>query len=204
MSGWEVYLESDEVRKVLWAGKTILRSAWQSDMEDPKSYPINTSYALGQIEERLRAGGRVVETRARIPTARTPKHLSELIPERLVRAIWKDNHAASFDQALKEAANIGRSGIPLKTSWKTFKKIVWTIEHAYLANCYGFDFLPRPKNSILHRGLDQIARAAGLEDQTTVGFAQFLDDLCPCGLKNHKEAARKMESRTPRMRRPLK
>jgi hypothetical protein len=202
MTGWESYLESDEVKDLLWAGKTILRSAWQSDMEDPNSYPINTSHALGQIEEKLRRKIRVVKTRVGLPRDKTPKRLSELIPERLVRAIWEDNHAASFDQAVREAANIGRAGIPLNTGWRTFKKIVSTMEHAYLANCYGYDFLPKPKNSILHRGLDQIARAAGLQDQTTAGFAQFLDDLCPCGLKNHNEAVRKMESRTPRMRRP--
>jgi hypothetical protein len=59
----------------------------------------------------------------------------------------------------------------------------------------------KAKGDILHRGLNEIAKAAGIEDQTEAGFAEFLDDLCPCGLKNHREAVRKLASRSTRMRR---
>ena len=54
--------------------------------------------------------------------------------------------------------------------------------------------------SILHRGLHKIARATGIGDQTEEGFAEFLDDLCPCGLKRHRKAIRKALRRSQRIR----
>ena len=53
MKGWELYLESDEVRNMLWAAKALLRDAWKADLKDPKSYPFNTSHALEQIKGKL-------------------------------------------------------------------------------------------------------------------------------------------------------
>jgi len=201
MRRWERYLEFKEVGKILWAAKPFLKDAWEADLKDPKLYPINTSGAFAQIEEKL--GVRVNASRTRlVPRPKPPKHLSELIPEAIIKAIWEDNHAGTFVEALTEAANIGRGQVSVKKGWNTFQKIVRTIEHAYLLHCYGYDFLPKPKNSILHRGLDRIAKVAGLEGLTLSGFSEFLDDLCPCGLKNHKEAIRKMERRSPRTRRP--
>jgi hypothetical protein len=60
---------------------------------------------------------------------------------------------------------------------------------------WGWEILRRPKVNILHRGLGEIAKAAGLGEQTNKGFAEFLDDLCPCGLQRHDEAVRKLKSR---------
>jgi hypothetical protein len=128
--------------------------------------------------------------------------LSDLIPEKTVRIVWREYHAASFEQMLQKACSIGRGNVSLSDGWKAFKAIERAMEIAYLVTFYGDDFLTKPKNNILHRGLDRIAKMAGLRGQTRTGFAQFLDDLCPCGLKNHKEAVRKLEFRTPQMRRP--
>jgi hypothetical protein len=72
----------------------------------------------------------------------------------------------------------------------------------YLVDYMGLEILQHPKVNILHKGLNEVAKTAGLGDQTERGFAEFLDDLCPCGLKKHREAVRKMSSRSIRMRRP--
>jgi hypothetical protein len=86
-------------------------------------------------------------------------------------------------------------------SWKAFKGIIRAMETAYVVQYWGWELLPRPKANILHRGLDEIAKAAGLGEQTEEGFANFLDDLCPCGLRRHKEAVRKLGSRFEKTRR---
>jgi hypothetical protein len=90
----------------------------------------------------------------------------------------------------------------VRKSQKVFKAIIRAIETAYVIDYVSWQLLPRPKVNILHRGLNEIAKAAGIQDQTETGFAEFLDDLCPCGLKNHREAVRKLASRSTRMRRP--
>lgn len=82
--------------------------------------------------------------------------------------------------------------------WKVFQGIIRAIEAAYWIEFFGDDIRPMPKVSFLHRGLKQLAIEAGLRDQTRGGFAEFLDDLCPCGLRNHREAVRKLESRAKR------
>ena len=202
MRGWELYLESDKVRNILWAAKVLLRGAWKKDLRHPRSYPLHTSVALEQIERIFRKKEMRAAREKFFPDPRTLKKLTHLIPEKTVRIVWQDHHAETFDQALRKAGSIGRRGVSLKDGWKAFKAIERAMEIAYLVTFYGDDFLPKPKNSILHRGLDQIVRMAGLQDLTTAGFAEFLDDLCPCGLKSHKESVRKMESRTPEIRRP--
>ncbi len=63
------------------------------------------------------------------------------------------------------------------------------------------EFLSKPNLNILHAGLQRIAKAPGLEDQTKEELAQFLNDLCPCGLKSHKDAVRKLLQRSARIRR---
>lgn len=87
-------------------------------------------------------------------------------------------------------------------SWKVLQQILRAMEEAYRVRYWGLEFLAKPKANILHKGLDEIAKAAGLEDLTERGFAEFLDDLCPCGLRNHREAIRKLSRRSPQMRHP--
>ena len=114
------------------------------------------------------------------------------VPENVVKNVYEEYHAGTFRDAIRLAAEF-QDG---KKSWKTFQGIIRAIEMAYLALYFDVEILPKPKVNILHRGLDQIAKAAGLEDLTEEGFAEFLDDVCPCGIKHHKEAVRKLSSRS--------
>lgn len=200
---WEQWIESEEVKKVLRNARDRLKTAWGWDRKDPKSYPINTSYALAEIQESLSKQPRKKKIRVRLPKPKepkAPKSLAELVREKLVKIIWEEHHSGTFRDALREAARVNYE--ELEKSWKAFQGIVRAMETAYMVDSLGLEMLPRPKVSILHRGLDRIARAAGLEGQTEGGFAEFLDDLCPCGIKRHKDAVRKLSSRSPRMRRP--
>ncbi len=198
---WEQWIEPEEVKKLLWKAKERLKTVWEWDRKDPKSYPVNTAYALAEIQERLSKQPRERKIRVRLPKPKwpkAPKSLAELVPEKLVKIIWEEHHSGTFRDALRIAAG----GPEQEESWKAFQGIIRAMEIAYLVHFLGWEMLPRPKVSILHRGLDQIAKAAGLEGQTEEGFAEFLDDLCPCGIKRHKEAVRKLSSRSARIRRP--
>jgi hypothetical protein len=198
---WAEYIESPEVRHLLWNSRERLKQAWEWDQKNPKDYPINTSLALAEIQEALKKRHRAGKARRlRLPTPKIPKRLPELISERTVRAIWEDNHSGSFEDAIGQAA--GTNHEEFDKSWKVFQGIIRAIETAHLVNHWGLEFLGRPKVNILHKGLDEIAKAAGIGDQTEKGFAEFLDELCPCGLKSHREAVRKASRRSPQMRRP--
>jgi hypothetical protein len=128
-----------------------------------------------------------------------PKRLGELIPEKVVEAVWEEHHTGAFRDALRLASVTNYEEI--EKCWKAFQGIIRAMELAYLARFFGEEALPKPKISILHRGLDQVAKAAGLGEQSEEGFAEFLDDLCPCGLIQHRDAVRKLWSRSPRIRR---
>jgi hypothetical protein len=198
---WTEWIGSPEIVSFLWQAKEQLRIAWERDKKY-KRYPMNTSYLLGHLRGKLwrNASGKrpVKQQRKRFLVARTPRTLSELVPERYVRSIWEDQHSGNFDDAIRIAAQLGPdSG---DRPWKVFRGILKAMEDAYYVAFFGHDILPMPKVSLLHRGLKKLAIEAGLEDQTREGFAEFFDDLCPCGLKNHREAVRKMESRSERYR----
>jgi hypothetical protein len=129
---------------------------------------------------------------------KAPKNLGELIPEALVQTIWEEHHTSSLNVAIEKAAGFGCE--PNEVSWKIFSQILRTMEIAYNVSRFGDDLLPKPNISILHKGLERIARAADLGEQDEQGFAGFLDDLCPCGLKRHREAVRKLRSRARKSR----
>jgi hypothetical protein len=131
-----------------------------------------------------------------------PRTLADLVPEEGIGAVWEEYNSGTFKDAIRRAAQIDYNNT--KKSWKLFKTITRAIEATYLARFLGPEFLSKPKVSILHAGLDQIAKAAGLEGQTQAGFAEFLDDLCPCELKSHKGAVRQLSKRSARFRRATK
>lgn len=197
---WAEWVESEEVRHFLWKSKDWLKQAWKYDQDDPNSYPMNTYLALAEIENIL-TKPRGPRPRTRLSTkVKIPRTLWELISERTVKAIWEDNHSGSFEEAIAQATP--RHYDEVRKSQKVFRTIIRAIETAYDLDYVSWQILPRPKVKILHKGLNKIAKAAGIQDQTEAGFAEFLDDLCPCGLKNHREAVRKLASRSTRMRRP--
>jgi hypothetical protein len=202
MRAWETWVDSqsDTAKQILWAAKKSLKQAWKEDLKDPKSYPLYTANVLEQIRQELEAkkSGR---SSARMPDPKRVKRLSDLFPEKTVRMIWKDHHTETFDKALRKATKIDLTDISVKESWKSFKAIQRAMEIAYSVTFYGQGVLPRPRNNILHRGLSEIASLDVLKGLKTEAFVEFLDDLCPCRLKNHKGAARKMEYRSPSLRR---
>jgi hypothetical protein len=198
---WEQWLEleSQAILRFLWVAKKWLATAWKWDSEDPSSYPMNTSHALSEIKEGLVQGFRKARSNRPLPKPIQPSSLAELIPEDLVRSIWEDNHSMSFAAAIKVAS--GFQGDSATMSSRTFAQILRAMEIAFQVSRFGYKAMARPKVNILHQGLCQIASAAGLQGLTRAGLAQFLDDLCPCGLKSHKEALRKLAFRSQLKRR---
>lgn len=159
---------------------------------------MSTSYALAEVRQGLSTKPPSKSGPFRMPVPKKPKSLAELVPEKLVKAVWEDHHSGAFEDAIGKA--IPENFDEQTKSWKVFQGILRAMERAYGVSVFGIDVLPKPKVSILHKGLRQIARLAGLGAQTDEGFAEFLDDLCPCGLKNHEEAVRKLSSRSRRNR----
>jgi len=191
-----------EIRDRLWAARKLLKAAWNSDQKSPKQYPMDTSWALAQIEQAVAKNKPDKHTRISFRKLLNPRTLADLVPEEQISAVWAEYNSGTFKDAIRRAAQINYSNT--KKSWKLFKTITRAIEATYLASFLGHEFLSKPKVNILHTGLDQIAKTAGLEGQTQAGFVEFLDDLCPCGLKSHKGAVRKLSKRSARFRRATK
>jgi len=191
---WEQWVESESIRALLWAAKESLRMAWSYDQKHPKTFPMNTAYKLSEILADLSEDSLKKKLTVGIAAPKVPKKLADLVPEGLVAEIWEMNHICTYRSAIAKAGGFGRwRG---EDSSKIFAQILKTIELAYIACRFGDDVLPKPKVNILHQGLKRIAEAAGLYGQTVEGFSEFLDDLCPCGLKRHNEAVRKLYSRS--------
>jgi hypothetical protein len=197
-AGWV----DEETRHRLWEAKELLKSAWDSDRKSPRRYPMDTSWALAEIEQSLAKKKPDKPTKISLRKWLNPRTLAALVPEAQISAVWEEYNSGTFKNAIKLAAEINYKNT--KKSWKLFKTIIRAIEATYQARFLGHEFLSKPKVNILHTGLDQIAKTAGLEGQTQAGFVEFLDDLCPCGLKSHKGAVRKLSKRSARFRRATK
>jgi hypothetical protein len=195
---WEELLCSSETAQLLWEAKKLLKTSWAYDCRDPKHYPINTSYAFAQIKQTLTNKPHDRSAKIELRKWGRPRTLAELIPEISIKAVWEDYNIGSFREAIELAAKVDN----VKQSWKAFQTIIRAMETAYIGRFIGPEVLAKPKVNILHTGLDQIAQAAGLEMQTEKGFSGFLDDICPCGLNNHRGAIRKLLRRSSRIHRP--
>jgi hypothetical protein len=160
---------------------------------------MDTSWALAEIEQSVAKNNPDKHTRTSLRKLLNPRTLAELLPKERISAVWEEYNSGTFRDTIRRAAQIDYNNA--KKSWKLFKTITRAIEATYLAGFLGHEFLSWPKVNILHTGLYRIAKVAGLGDQTKEGFAQFLDDICPCGLKNHKGAVRKLFARIARIRR---
>lgn len=163
---------------------------------------MDTSWALAEIEQAVAKNDLDKHIKTSLRKLLNPRTLAELVPEERISAVWEEYNSGTFRDAITLAAQIDYKNI--KKSWKLFKTITRAMEATYLAGFLGHEFLSKPKVNILHTGLDQIAKVAGLGGQTQAGFAEFLDDLCPCGLKSHKGAVRKLSKRSVRFRRSTK
>jgi hypothetical protein len=170
-----------------------LEWAWKVDIRHPKTYPLNTSYAFGEIKEWIReaqqGGLRRERKRARLPRPRPPRRFSDLVDDQTVRAVYEDQNADSYFEALKRAASADKS------AHLTFHKILNAVESAYVINHFGDELAPRPRVHFLHRNLLELAGVVRLDDLTHKGIVEFLDDLCPCGQRHQLDATRKLRKR---------
>jgi hypothetical protein len=195
---WERYAPSERYKRLLWKSKAHLKSAWDFDKEYPKSFPTNTVYTLSEIRSWFSTRSFGSLPPESLPSPKLPKSLTELLPEKSVKAFWETYNAGTFEDAIRRASPANHE--ETEKSWKVFQGIKRAMDATYLANTLGLEVLRKPKVSILHRGLQDIAGDADIGDMDEKGFAEFLDDLCPCGLKTHKEAIRKMLSRSEQVR----
>jgi len=191
---------TSQTHQVIEEAAESLKWAWETDEKDRKSYPVNTSHAFAELTRQIKEIPRSTETRIK-PTLRDflarrrqpPTSFSELISEEVIRAIYEDQNADSYQNALKRAAS---------RHSPTFFKILKAIREAYFVECYGTE-PPRPKKTnFLHRGLLDIANLAGLTALTAEQLADFFDKICPCGKEHDPDAIRKLRGRWKRRSRP--
>jgi hypothetical protein len=197
---WEQSVEPDEAVPLLWKAKAALQAAFRSDQLFSREYPLNVSYAFERINSDLSRLLRPKRTES-APQSRlslAPKKLAELLPENLIEAMWEDQHNGIYRDALRQAASANSNN--MKRGWKAFQGIVHAMEAAYLVRYWGIENLQTPRVNILHKGLNQIALQVGLRGLTATGFAEMLDDLCPCGLTDHRGAVRQMWRRSRSLR----
>jgi hypothetical protein len=166
--------------------------AWERDMEAPKSYPMNTEYVFFQIKKRITENKSATRSHPErqllviSPPPPPPTCLLELVNEGTIRAVYEDQNAGSYGDALKRAA---------RDDDTTFRKILNAIERAYLIDRFGLDVAPQPRIHFLHRNLLEIASLLDLNDLKHEGMLEFLDDLCPCGKGHRPDAIRKLRKR---------
>lgn len=193
---WKSFLGED-ICGVLDYAAARLAWAWKVDMKYPRSFPMNTSYAFDEIEawirECQRGGEPKVERRGLpLPRSRTPKRFSDLVDDRLIRAVFEDQNVGSYNDALK----LADSGD--KAAHFTFRNILKAVTPAYLISHFGDDFIPKPRVHFLHRRLLELATSLDRADLTHDGIVEFLDDLCPCGKRHTADAIRKLRKRAAR------
>jgi hypothetical protein len=196
---WEHLVEPTEVVPLLWKAQRDLRFAWRFDQTLAPDYPFNVSYALQETMDDLFEQFHIGRKKFRYPpTLIAPNNLNELVPDSLVASKWEEQHCGTYRRALKQAAEAGPRN--RRQSLKAFQAILRALEAAYMVRYWGIEQLQKPRVNIVHRGLNQIAKDVGLRGLTAKGFAEFLDDLCPCGLRDHAGAVRKLWARSPNSR----
>jgi len=171
-----------------------LRQAWQSDSEDPKSYPINTSHAFAEIEHGLKDRWRPPEppkpSKLPEPRTREPQSLLDVVDEDVIAAVFEDQNEISYPAALKTARTDGWG-----KGFAMWHKIVRATEATYRIDYFGIECVPRPRTQFLHRNVLMLVQASGLADLTVPGLIEFFDDICPCRKKHNADAIRKLRAR---------
>jgi hypothetical protein len=193
---WKSFLGGD-ICGVLDDAAARLAWAWTVDMKYPKSFPMNTSFAFDEINEWIKEcqrGGEPKVERKGLPNprSRSPKRFSDLVDDRVIRAVFEDQNVGSYSDALK----LADSGD--KAAHFTFRKILKAVAPAYRICHFGDDAAPKPRVHFLHRRLLELATSLDLSDLTHEGIVEFLDDLCPCGKRHTADAIRKLRERAAR------
>jgi hypothetical protein len=185
---WKQWVDPTQL-KVMEEAKEDLKFAWETDKKYPKLFPVNTDDVLFQVTRRLvrRRAEQSESVKLPLPQSDPPaEHLFDLINEKIVRAVYEQQNADSYKEALREASQGGRYGST------AFHKILKCVRPAYMIAFYGTD-LPRPKVKLLHRGLLEIAGQLIIDEPD--GIVEFLEDVCPCAKTHSKEALRKLLDR---------
>jgi hypothetical protein len=187
----------DDICGVLDDAAARLAWAWEVDMKYPRSFPVNTSHAFEEIDEWIkecqRGGEPKVERKGLpVPRSRPPKRFSDLVDDRVIRAVFEDQNVGSYSDALKLAASGNNAAHFI------FRKILKAVAPAYLISHFGFEFIPKPRVHFLHRTLLDLAESLHISDLKHEGIVEFLDDLCPCRKRHTADAIRKLRKRAAR------
>lgn len=184
---WRQSIESGRITRVLDEAGERLKSAWAADQEHPKGYPTNTLVVFSETYEELRAEPgqpRKVIGMAPPPLPQ-PKSFSDLLDEKIIRAIFEDQNEGSYEDALQHAAR--------RNCRSTWRKLLRAVDAAHGVEV-GVE-PPKPRVHFLHRGLLGLANLSGIGDMTLSGLVEFFDDLCPCGKQHNQDAIRKLKQR---------
>lgn len=192
-SRWRLGLNENTL-KVLDDASGLLKWAWRIDRKWPKSFPVNTAHAFGEIKCRViessREESKTVKRKSTMPPAPPPPtSLSELIADRTVRIVYEHQNDGSYLDALKQAALGNGKG------YAVWRKIWRALDIAFQVDYLGIGLAPMPRVHFLHREMLEIANVTELSDLTHEGIKEFLDDLCPCGKKHEAEAIGKLRKR---------
>jgi hypothetical protein len=179
---------------VLEDAAALLELAWNLDIKHPESYPFNTSYAFGEIAERIREAQRGESKKKSkwsnpMPQPRSPRRFADLVDEKILRSLYEEQNAGSYLEALKCAASAD------KAAHFVFHKILKLVEPTYVRGHFGDGVQPKPRVQFLHRNLLEIAGLLNLSILVHKGIVEFMDDLCPCGKAHRVDAIRKLRKR---------
>jgi hypothetical protein len=177
---------------ILDEAKGGLAWAWKTDQKFPKSYPVNTDSEFVRIQKQVREYTRQVK-KSEKPTGSLPEpplppiRFSELVEEKTIRAVFSDQNAESYDDALRRAA---------QGDQRALQKILNAVGHAYGIEQFGPDTIPQPRVHFLHRNLLELAALKEeLAELSDPGIAEFLDDLCPCSNSHRGDTIRRLRKR---------
>jgi len=186
---WKNWVKDDRSRGILEQAAEDLKWAWSVDKKYPESYPINTSHLLGEITEQLRHEPGERKPFKLPPPPPPPQRFCDLVDDKTIGAVYEDQNDGSYRDALKRAALGFGKGIP---AWR---EIMRAVNSAYLIDCFGIEFVPKPRVHFLHRNLLALAESGPLRGMKLPGVLDFLDDICPCGKKHNQDAIRKLRKR---------
>ena len=182
-----------KIVKALKAFKEDLKRAWMVDKEDPESFPINTGEAFFEIRKQL-VKQPLDASRLHLdlmpPLPSPPEQFLDLVDESEIETVFEQQNEESYKNALKLAMSGGRRG---ELIWR---KILLAVDHAHFIKLHGPQVIPKPRIQFLHRELLKMTEPLGINDLTHEGIAEFLDDMCPCGIKHKSGTIRKL--RNPR------
>jgi hypothetical protein len=193
---WKASLD-DRTCGVLEKAVPELEWAWRTDGRGRgDSYPLNTDYFFGELKLRLREQSTLQESpKLSLALPVPPRHLADLINEKTVMGVYEEQNEGSYEDALRQAA-LGFGG-----GHRAWQKIRRAIDWAYQIDYLGLEATPKPRLQFLHRHLLEVAELVEIDDLKHEGIAEFLDDICPCGVKQHNpDAIRKLRARKERSR----